>query len=178
MEKTKKLCFRAMLLTMIIVLSIFEAMLPPVPFLPPGVKLGLANVVAMYALFFDGKRSAYMLTIAKAVFIFVSRGAVAGFLSLCGGVLSIIVLILLVVIFKEKLSYIILSIFGAIFHNIGQIIGCFFIFDSGYVFYYIPFLIVSAIIMGSITGMVLKAVMPALAQLNLTLNNKGNIDDD
>lgn len=178
MEKTKKLCFRAMLLTMIIVLSIFEAMLPPVPFLPPGVKLGLANVVAMYALFFDGKRSTYMLTIAKAAFIFVSRGAVAGFLSLCGGVTSIIVLILLVVIFKEKLSYIILSIFGAIFHNIGQIIGCFFIFDSGYVFYYIPFLIVSAIIMGSITGMVLKAVMPALAQLNLTLNNKGNVNDD
>lgn len=178
MEKTRKLTFRAMLLTMIIVLSIFEAMLPPMPFLPPGVKLGLANVVAMYALFFDGKRSAYMLTVAKSAFVFVSRGAVAGFLSLCGGVLSILVLILLISIFKEKLSYIVLSIFGAIFHNIGQIIGCFFIFESAYVFYYIPFLIISAIIMGGITGTVLKAVMPALAKLNLILNNKGNIDDD
>lgn len=179
MEGTKRLTFRAMLLTMIIVVSIFEGMLPPMPFLPPGVKPGLANVVAMYAVFFTDRQTAYALTIAKSVFSFVTRGAIAGFLSACGGLLSISVIIFLVIIFKDKISYIAISIFGAVFHNIGQIIGCFFIFESGYIFYYLPFLIISGIIMGSITGVVLKNVLPVLGSLNLLINknNKSIINE-
>ncbi len=172
MKKTKKLTFRAILLTMIIVLSIFEASLPPMPFLPPGVKIGLANVVAMYALFFIGKSTAYALSVAKSVFVFISRGVVAGFLSICGGMLSITIIVLIVIIFKNKLSYVAISIFGAVFHNIGQIIACFFILESSYIFYYIPFLILSGVIMGTVTGIALKSIMPALDKLGLILNDK------
>lgn len=170
--KTKKIAFRAMLLTMIIVVSIFEGMLPPIPFLPPGVRLGLANVVAMYAVFFMDRSTAYSLTAAKSFFAFVTRGGIAGTLSICGGLLSISVVIALVLVFKERISYITVSIFGAVFHNIGQIIMCFFIFESGYIFYYLPFLILSGIIMGSVTGIVLKNVLPVLGRLNLIVNKE------
>lgn len=179
MQNTKKLTFKAMLLTMIITLSIFEAMLPPIPFLPPGVKLGLANVVAMYSLFFIGKSTAYTLTFAKSVFVFATRGAAAGFLSISGGILSITSIVIIVALFKNNVSYIAISVLGAVFHNIGQIIACFFIFESGYIFYYLPFLIVSGIIMGCITGIVLKNVLPVLGKLNLILdNNRGRYKDE
>lgn len=179
MEKTKILTLRAMLLTMIIVVSIFESMLPPMPFLPPGVKLGLANVVAMYAVFFVGKSTAYALIVAKSVFVFITRGVIAGFISLSGGILSITVIILLIILFKNNMSYISVSILGAVFHNIGQLFACFIIFDNIYIFYYLPILIISGLIMGSITGVVLKTVLPVLGRLNLLSSNdkRKDIDD-
>lgn len=161
MNRTKKLTHIAMLLTLTAVLSIFESMLPT--FVPiPGVKLGLANIAIMYALFFYGKRAAVMLNIAKAL-LALTRGFTAGILSLCGGLLSIAVIILLLLIFKDKISYILLSIAGAIFHNIGQLTAVYFILDNYSIWYYIPILIISGVIMGILTGILLRTLMPVLS---------------
>ena len=43
----------------------------------PGVKLGLANVVVMYALFFLGRGSAFTLVLLKSFFVLLTRGAVS-----------------------------------------------------------------------------------------------------
>lgn len=53
-----------------------------------------------------------------------------------------------------------LSITGSVFHNIGQIIAVSIILNNNYVFYYFPVLIISGIIMGSITGVLLNIIMP------------------
>lgn len=61
----------------------------------PAIKLGLSNIVVMYALLFLRTRTALLLVVLKALFAFLTRGATAGFLSLCGGALSLAVMLVL-----------------------------------------------------------------------------------
>lgn len=161
-NRTRKLTHLAILLALTVVLSIFEGMIPN--FVPvPGVKIGLANIAVMYSLLFYGKKEAVLLNVAKAALGFATRGAIAGFLSLCGGLLSIAVIIVLAAAFKNKISYILLSVAGAVFHNIGQLIAVYFILDNYDLFYYLPVLIISGVVMGIITGILLKTLMPVLS---------------
>ena len=150
----------SMLLALITVLSFLEHMLPPLPFLPPNVRLGLSNIVTMYALFFLGKSSAAVLTVLKAMFAAVMRGMTAGILSLSGGLLSIVVLILLLALSRGNISCLMLSILGAIAHNLGQIITASFILGTNLILPYLPVLLVSGVVLGSITGCLLRVVMP------------------
>ena len=85
MSKTKRVAFLGMLYAVAIVLSILEGWIVPFFGLPPGVKLGLSNIVVMYALFFIGWKEAYLLGILKALGVFLTRGGVAAALSLAGG---------------------------------------------------------------------------------------------
>lgn len=161
-SSTQILTLTAMMLTLTVILSILENMIPILPYLPPGVRIGLANIVIMYSLFFIGKRYAILLSIIKSIFILTTRGVTSAILSLCGGLLSIFIIIILIAIFKNKISFIILSIFGAIFHNIGQLTAISIILgDNTYIYYYLPILLISGIIMGCITGTLLKVLIPA-----------------
>ena len=158
----QKLTRTALMLALIIVLSILENMLPPLPALPPGVHLGLSNIVTMYALFTIDKKTAVTLNFLKSVFVFMTRAAIAGALSLMGGMLSILAVILLDRLIGKKVSYTALSVAGAVFHNIGQLTGVIIILDNPAALGYLPVLIVSGVIMGSVTGTVLNVVMPRL----------------
>lgn len=149
-----------LMLAVVAALSFVEHMLPPLPFLPPNVKLGLSNIVIMYCIFFLGKREAFTLAVLKSGFVLFTRGPVAGLLSITGGLLSIAVIIMLLFLFKSRISYITASISGAIMHNIGQIIAASFIMGTGMIFYYLPVLIVSGIVMGIVTGTMLKILLP------------------
>lgn len=163
--KTKNIALSGLMLSLTIVLSVVESFFPPLPFLPPGVKIGLSNIVVMYSLFFIKIKYAFCLALFKSFFIFLTRGATAGLLSLGGGLLSILVIIIFISIFKEKISYITLSILGAIFHNLGQIIIFGIITNNEYIFWYFPILIISGIIMGTLTGILLNAIMPAFKKI-------------
>ena len=71
-----------LLFALAIALSMLESTITPLLGLMPGVKLGLANIVVMYALFFMGARQALYLDLLKALFVFLVSGWTAGFLSL------------------------------------------------------------------------------------------------
>lgn len=160
--RTSKIAFMGLMLAVIMILTILEHMLPPLPLLPPNVKLGLSNVVTMYCVFFIGKKDALMLAFMKSFFVFLTRGPVAGILSLSGGLLSIIVIILLISIFKDKISYIAVSIAGALCHNLGQFIAVSVIMGANLIFYYLPILIVSGVVLGVVTGTLLKIILPVI----------------
>ena len=66
----------------------------------------------------------------------------------------------------KKLSYLILSILGAVSHNIGQIVAASLLFKSATVFYYLPVLIVSGVLMGTLTAVLMKALLPALKRIS------------
>ncbi len=167
MIKAKRIAFLGLMLGIILVLSALEHMLPPLPLLPPNVKLGLSNIVTMYCVFFVGKRDAFMLTVLKSAFVFLMRGVMAAFLSICGGLLSIAVIMLFAACFGSKTSYTVISIFGAVAHNFGQLIAVSFSVGSSVVLYYFPVLLVSGVIMGSVTGVLLNVVMPALNRFKM-----------
>ncbi len=162
MKKTKKLTTISMLFALAMVLSLFEGMIVPLFALPPGIKLGLANIVVMYCMVYIGFASALQLNVLKAFFVFLTRGVTAGLLSLLGGIFSIGIMLVLSKLFKDKINYYTLSVFGALFFNIGQLIGASIILTSEKVLYYLPVLSVSAVATGLITGAILTVVIPAL----------------
>jgi len=159
MNKTKQTVFFAIMLSLSVTLTALEHSLPPIPFMPPGLRLGLSNIVTMYCVFFVGFKRAAALNVFKSLFVFITRGSVAFALSLCGGLLSVCVIIALAHIFKKKISYAAVSVAGAITHNIGQYAAVSAITAPFYFVYYLPVLIVSGIFMGLATGAVLKAVL-------------------
>ncbi|MDL2248923.1 Gx transporter family protein, partial [Tyzzerella sp. OttesenSCG-928-J15] len=136
---------------------------------PPNfanIRLGLSNIVIMYSLFYMGRKDALLLAVTKSVFVLLTRGFMAGILSFCGGALSLGLMVLLLIIFKEKISYLLLSIFGAIGHNIGQIVMAAILLKNYYFLYYLPVMVVSGILCGILTGVLLKYTMPYLKMIN------------
>ncbi len=161
-NKAFKITYMGLLFSLSIVLSLLESMIPLTGILPPGAKLGLSNVVTMYMLFFVGKRQAITLVLLKSFFAFLMRGFTASIMSFCGGLLSLFVMIIITIISKKRASYLILSICGAVFHNIGQLIVAVLILSNVKVLWYFPMLIISGMVMGILTSLVLKAVLPAI----------------
>lgn len=163
----KLMVLTALLFAIALVLSMIEGMLPPIMLSVPGVKLGLSNIAVMYALFFLGKREAYTIAILKAVFVLLVRSPISALLSLSGGILSVTVMIVLMAIFKEKISYLILSVFGAVFHNIGQLFAVSLVYTSIYIWSYMPVLLITGIATGTATSILLKFILPAFKKLGL-----------
>ena len=165
---TKKLTFLGIMLAMVLVLTIIESALPPLPMLPPQFgRIGLPNVIIMYVLFFAGKKEAVTLAVSKAAFGLIMRGPVAGLLSLSGGLLSVIIICILWWMFKDKISYVALSIAGAIGHNIGQLfVACLLLQDWRLFAFYFPVLLISGTIFGTFTGIFLKIIMPVFSKLH------------
>lgn len=166
-KKTKGIVLSGLLFSVALVLSIVENSLPPILIAVPGVKFGLSNIAVMYALFFLTKRQAYSIAILKAIFVFATRGAMAGILSLSGGILSLTIMIILSFIFRDKISYLVISIFGSVFHNIGQLVTVTFILNNIYIWGYFPVLLVSGIIAGFVTSTLLRFILPAFQKLDL-----------
>jgi heptaprenyl diphosphate synthase len=167
LNKTKSLVLAGLLFSIAIVLSAVENSLPSVIIGAPGVKLGLSNIAVMYALFFLNKRQAFTIAILKAMFVFLTRGIVAALLSLSGGVLSLLIMSVLLAVFKEKISYLLISIAGAVFHNIGQLIAISMLFTSVYIWAYLPVLLFSGVMAGIGTSALLRFILPAFKKLGL-----------
>lgn len=161
----KRIALLGILFALAMVLSIVEGFIPvPVPV--PGVRLGLANIVVMFALLQLGRQDALGLTLLKAGFVAVTRGAMAGALSLAGGSLAFCVMALVLALAKDKTSYLLLSVSGAVFHNIGQILMASLILRT-FLWPYFPVLLLSGIATGFATSVLLKLTAPALQRLHL-----------
>ena len=112
-EKTRRIALSGLLFALAMALSFIEGTLT-IPGLLPGMKLGLANIVVMYALFFMGPKQALVLDVLKALFVFLVSGFTAGFLSLCGGLLSLLVMWVLYYLLPVRPTWFILSVCGAL----------------------------------------------------------------
>ena len=165
LNKTQRMVLAGLIFATALVLSIVENMLPPLPIAVPGVKFGLSNIAVMYALVFLGNKQAYIIAILKAFFVFITRGIIAAALSFFGGILSLTIMLLLLLLFKERISYLIVSIFGAVFHNIGQFIVISLLYMGMNIWAYFPVLLISGVIAGIVTSTLLKFILPALKRL-------------
>ena len=160
-QKTRLLVLTGLMLAVAIVLSVVENMLPPLPIPVPGVKFGLSNIAVMYALFFHGKKQAFTIALLKSVFVFATRGMIASLLSLAGGILSLVVMITLLAIFGKRISYLMISLFGAVAHNLGQFLVITLLYTDLAILGYLPLLMVSGILAGIATATLLKFILPA-----------------
>lgn len=141
-----------MLICLALVLSYTERLIPLQAVIPlPGVKLGLANIVTLLALYLLGPKSAFTVLILRCILASAFGGGITGFLfSVTGGLLAMAVMTIARRI--PGLSIYGVSILGAAFHNIGQIIMAMLLMQSLYVAAYLPYLLGVAIITGFLTG--------------------------
>ncbi len=154
-----------MMLAIAVTLSWLEACIPPIPALPPGVKLGLANIVTMYVLFFLGKNQSIVIAILRSGFVLLTRGPVAAAMSLSGGLVSVGVMLLLTYLKHRQPSFFLISIAGALSHNLAQLALASLLAGTWLVVGYLPLLLVSGVVMGSTTGLLLRTLMPVMGRL-------------
>ncbi len=136
-----------------IALAFLEGMLPDLPMVLPGMKLGLSNVVVMLALEMLSLPCALSVVIFKALFALITRGGVAAALSFCGGALSTITMYLLLRSKLPRFGYLGVGIAGAFMHNAGQLAAAYF-FVADAVFVYFPVLCGLSLVTGALTGFV------------------------
>ena len=166
--KTKSIARFSLLCAMALVLGYFERFIPVAPGIP-GVKLGLANTVLLYAVYLMGAKSAMLLMLAKVVLSGFLFAGLSGMLySLAGGLLSLCVMLLLSRL--KDVGIIGVSVGGAVSHNIGQIAVACMVVESRAVLGYLPVLMISAVITGTLTGIAAKYAIAALQKAGLPLN--------
>ena len=173
-SKAKTVSLYGILGALALVLSLFEGMLfPELPFLPAGAKLGLSNIVTMFAASLSGLFGALYITALKALFAFITRGAVAGAMSLCGGLLSAFALCAALRFNRQRFSFIGIGVICAVFHNFGQLL-CACVLSGAAMLGYGKYLLLFAIVSGSLTGIVLNAVMPRLETVGKAFHEKAD----
>lgn len=162
-SKTHSIALSGLLFALAMALSFIEGTLV-IPGLLPGMKLGLANIVVMYALFLWGRnrrwcwissrRSSFFgVRLDGGVPLAVRRSALA-----FGDVAAVLS-------FPVRPTWYILSVCGALAHNIGQLLGAGVILSTAVSLYYAPVMLVLGLAMGALTSVTLRAILPALGRL-------------
>ena len=160
MKATKTLAQSAVLVALALALSYTERFIPLQLVIPlPGVKLGLANIATLVALYALGWQKTIPIVVVRC-FLGALFGGLTGILfSLTGGLIS-----LGVMAFCKKaplFSIYGVSILGAAAHNIGQILAAMALMGSVYVWAYLPYLLLIAIFTGTATGAACAGVLRA-----------------
>ena len=156
---------QTLLCALALAISGVEMLIPPLPMLPPGAKPGFSNIVTMYAAGSLGIVPALGIALIKGIFAGVTRGFTAFLMSTCGGILSTLVMGCLLHIEKRPFSLIGVGIAGAHAHNAAQL-GVAVVLTSSAVVAYAPFLLLFSLITGTVTGLILRAVLPALNKIS------------
>ena len=149
-NKTKRLAELAVFTTLAMILSYIESLIP-FNFGIPGVKLGLSNLIALFALIRWGSGEAFTINIMRVLLTgFLFGNGFAILYSLSGALMSLVAMSLS---HRAKaFSVMGIGVTGGIFHNIGQlIIACLTVADLKIMFY-LPVLIVSGAVTGLIVG--------------------------
>ena len=128
----------------------------------PGVKLGLANIITVYAMFCLGPKDTMMILLCRVFLGSVFSGQMMTlFYSLSGGLLCYLVMLPMRKLVTEKQIWV-CSVVGAIAHNIGQIIAAICIARTPGLIVYLPVLMISGIIAGTFTGLCAQFVISRL----------------
>lgn len=154
-----RLATMAVLIALALGLSVIERMIP-MSFAVPGVKLGLANIVTLTALYLLSTRDALTVVATRVLLGTLILGSFSAFLfSASGAFLAYGAMTAIIVVFPKRFSTVGVSIVGAIAHNVGQLAMAAVVLQTAGVFGYLPVLLISAVATGIITGITVKLVV-------------------
>lgn len=156
--KTQKLTTMALLTAIALTIFIIEAQIPAlIPI--PGVKLGLSNIVTVYAVWAIGSKEGAMILFARILLGAVFSGNFGTiFYSAAGGLLAILATIGLKFVLKENQLWV-AGCLGAIAHSIGQMTVAVWITGTPSLLIYLPVLVVCSVITGLFTGLCAQLLM-------------------
>lgn len=166
MNKTSKMVYLSLLVAQALVLYLFERMIP-VPFITPGAKLGLANLVVVIALYtLEEYKDAFIVVFLRLILSTIFGGGLSSFLfSLAGSIFSFIIMVVIKEIGKDKVSIIGVSAAGGVFHNIGQLFIAAMIVKNIGVMLYLPVLSIAGIGTGIFIGVTANYLIKHLVKL-------------
>lgn len=149
----KKIIFLSLLVSIGIVLGIVESIMP-IPFMAPGAKLGLSNIVILITLVLFNFKNAAIVAVLKSIILSMIVGNVSSlFYSLTGSLFSLTVMYFIYKFFSKYFSLIGVSIFGAMAHNVGQILVASIVMNSFKIFYYLPVMMLTSLFTGYFVGL-------------------------
>jgi heptaprenyl diphosphate synthase len=163
--KTKQIAQYGLLIAMAMILSYVEAQIPAF-FAVPGMKLGLTNIVVLYALYCMGDKSALMINFIRIFLVSMLFGnGISIAYSIAGGLLSGLVMIIL----KKtgKFSIVTVSIAGGVAHNIGQILVAMYLLEVTAIAWYLLILWFTGIASGLLIGILGGELCRRLRKINL-----------
>lgn len=149
---TKRIASIGILTGIALTIFVLESQIPPLVAIP-GIKLGLANIISMFALVIMGRRDAFIILILRVVLGSVFSGqAMTLAYSLTGGILCLLTEMLLIKHISLNSIWAV-SVIGAVVHNTAQIAVAALITMTPQTFFYLPYLIIAGIITGAFTGL-------------------------
>jgi heptaprenyl diphosphate synthase len=163
--KTKQIAQYGLLIAMAMILSYVEAQIPAF-FAVPGMKLGLTNIVVLYALYCMGDKSALMINFIRIFLVSMLFGnGISIAYSIAGGLLSGLVMIIL----KKtgKFNIVTVSIAGGVAHNIGQILVAMYLLEVTAIAWYLLILWFTGIASGLLIGILGGELCRRLRKINL-----------
>ena len=164
-DRAGRLTRMALLTAIALTIFMAEAQLPnPIPI--PGVKLGLANIVTVYAMFVLGAGDALMILLARVFLGSVFSGQMMTlFYSLSGGLLCWLAMLVLRRLLTRRQIWV-CSIIGGGCHNIGQLAAAILIARTPALVVYLPYLLPAGMAAGLFTGLCAQFLVARLDKTN------------
>lgn len=150
--KVSKLTLMALTVSLAMILSFVETQIPPLMAIP-GMKVGLANIAVVFALYRFGWKEAIGISLIRVFLTGLLFGTFASIAySLAGAILSFAGMVVLKRI--KVFSCIAVSVMGGVLHNVGQIAMASILMGTELIRYYLPFLLLSGTVAGVAIGVV------------------------
>ena len=150
-SKARRVALYGMLTALAFILSYVESLVP-VTLGIPGVKLGLANLVVVIALYTLDLKGAFIISVVRIVLSGLTFGGLFSMLySLAGGLFSFAVMAILSR--KKVFGTVGVSVCGGVAHNIGQLLVAMAVLETESVWYYFPVLLISGSVAGVLIGL-------------------------
>ena len=160
----RRITLLALLTAIALTIFMAEAQIP-VPFPIPGVKLGLANIVTVYAVFLLGAGDALLILVARVFLGAVFSGQMMTLLySMGGGLLAWLSMVLLKRLLTRQQVWL-CSPVAAVFHNVGQLTVAAGVMKTWAVMAYLPWLLLAGILSGLFTGLAAQFLIGHLDKL-------------
>ena len=163
----KKAAYLGVFTALAMIFSYLESFIP-IPIGVPGIKLGLANLLIVVALYKIGTREALAISVIRIVlsgFIFSNLFSII--YSLAGGVLSFVVMNFL----KKRGTFSIygVSLAGGVFHNIGQLLIAMIVVETMSIVYYAPALMIAGVVTGLIIGIGANEILKRISSVEVRI---------
>ena len=159
-RKTEKIADYGALTALAFLFAYLESLIP-IPIGIPGIKIGLANIVVVTALYHMKAGDAFAIAMLRIILSGFTFGSVSSMIySLAGGILSFFGMLILKK--TEKFSIMGVSLAGGVLHNVGQMAAAAIILETIELLYYAPFLLIAGMITGVLIGFLVKSISPAI----------------
>lgn len=156
----KKVAMAGMFVALAMIFSYVEALIP-FNFGIPGIKLGLANIVVVVALYVMGTPMAFAVSMIRIILVSITFGSLSAMLySMAGGLLSFAGMALLKKI--PDFSKMGVSIIGGVLHNVGQLVVAMLVVENIHLMGYMPALLIAGLVTGLLIGVAADQIIPRI----------------